>query len=95
MRHRFVGSVTWERPIASRRGLRGWQASVVFTAQSGRPFTPRVSFDNSNTGNIGGGTFAYDRPNLVAAGTPGSVATTARASPWPRPTRSATPAATA
>jgi hypothetical protein len=37
----------------------------VFTAQSGRPFTPRVSVDNSNTGNVGGGTFAYDRPNIV------------------------------
>jgi hypothetical protein len=45
--------------------LRNWQASAVFTAQSGRPFTPRVSFDNSNTGNVGGGTFAYDRPNVV------------------------------
>ena len=44
---------------------RDWQASAVFTAQSGRPFTPRVSFDNSNTGNVGGGTFAYDRPNVV------------------------------
>ena len=39
--------------------------SGVFTAQSGRPFTPRVSFDNSNTGNTGGGTFAYDRPNVI------------------------------
>ena len=47
------------------RVLRRWQASMVFTAQSGRPFTPRVSFDNSNTGNVGGGTFAYDRPNVV------------------------------
>ncbi|HEU4893826.1 MAG TPA: TonB-dependent receptor [Vicinamibacterales bacterium] len=45
--------------------LRNWQAGVVFSAQSGRPFTPRVSFDNSNTGNVGGGTFAYDRPNVV------------------------------
>jgi hypothetical protein len=35
--------------------------------QSGRPFTPRVSFDNSNTGNVGGGTFAYDRPNVITA----------------------------
>jgi hypothetical protein len=73
VRHRFVGSVTWELPDLEPVWLRGWQTSVVFTAQSGRPFTPRVSFDNSNTGNIGGGTFAYDRPNLVAAGTPGSV----------------------
>src|SRR5690348_17148779 len=47
------------------RVLRNWQASFVVTAQSGRPFTPRVSFDNSNAGNVGGGTFAYDRPNVV------------------------------
>jgi hypothetical protein len=32
-----------------------------------------VSFDNSNTGNVGGGSFAFDRPNVVAAGTPGAV----------------------
>ncbi|PYR90093.1 MAG: hypothetical protein DMF84_21570 [Acidobacteria bacterium] len=52
-------------PRAHRLFARDWQASAVFTAQSGRPFTPRVSFDNSNTGNVGGGTFAYDRPNVV------------------------------
>ena len=53
--------------------LRHWQASALFTAMSGRPFTPRVSFDNSNTGNVGGGTFAYDRPNVAPPGTPGAV----------------------
>jgi hypothetical protein len=73
-RHRLVASVTWDLPAAGDSALwRGWQTSLVFTAQSGRPFTPRVSYDNSNTGNIGGGTFAYDRPNVVAAGTPGAV----------------------
>jgi hypothetical protein len=56
-------------PGAGRWFTRDWLASAVFTAQSGRPFTPRVSFDNSNTGNVGGGTFAYDRPNVVR-GTP-------------------------
>jgi hypothetical protein len=45
--------------------LRNWQIGAVLAAQSGRPFTPRVSFDNSNTGNVGGGTFAYDRPLVV------------------------------
>ena len=39
--------------------------SALATAQSGRPFTPRVSTDNSNTGNLGG-QFGYDRPNEVA-----------------------------
>ena len=60
VRHRFVASMTYEK--------RGWQASAIVTAQSGRPFTPRVSFDNSNTGNVGGGTFAYDRPNVFTPG---------------------------
>jgi hypothetical protein len=34
-----------------------------------------VSVDNSNTGNVGGGTFAYDRPNVVdsVASSGGSV----------------------
>ena len=66
VRQRLVvtGAVTTprQRPLAASAD---WQASAVFTAQSGRPFTPRVSFDNSNTGNVGGGTFAYDRPNVV------------------------------
>ena len=64
--HRAVGSA---RATRGWRIARNWQASAIFTAQSGRPFTPRVSFDNSNTGNVGGGTFAYDRPNVVQ-GTP-------------------------
>ena len=49
-----------------------WQVSALLTAQSGRPFTPRVSTDNSNTGNLGG-QFGYDRPNEVPAGTAGAV----------------------
>ena len=73
--------------------------SGILTAQSGRPFTPRVSFDNSNTGNTGGGTFAYDRPNVVTGAVPPAGAhaapTTARCSRSRRSTPSATPAATA
>jgi hypothetical protein len=66
VRQRFVFTGTIATPESHVwRVLRRWQASMVFTAQSGRPFTPRVSFDNSNTGNVGGGTFAYDRPNVV------------------------------
>ena len=66
VRQRLVLSATYEVPSESHvRWLRHWQTSGVFTAQSGRPFTPRVSFDNSNTGNVGGGTFAYDRPNVI------------------------------
>src|SRR6185436_13547686 len=66
VRQRLVLSVTAESPATWARIARHWQASAIFTAQSGRPFTPRVSFDNSNTGNVGGGTFAYDRPNVIA-----------------------------
>ena len=74
VRHRMVLSGAYDLPPFSRwAALHNWQVSAVLTAQSGRPFTPRVSFDNSNTGNVGGGTFAYDRPLVVAAGTPGGV----------------------
>jgi hypothetical protein len=66
VRQRLVLTGRWAGPRAGVwRIARNWQASAVFTAQSGRPFTPRVSFDNSNTGNVGGGTAAYDRPNVI------------------------------
>ena len=73
VRNRFVVTGILNTPDSAPAWLRHWQASAMFTAESGRPFTPRVSFDNSNTGNVGGGTFAYDRPNVVPAGTPGAV----------------------
>jgi hypothetical protein len=74
VRQRLVLTGSYEVPPDFKlRWLRRWQASGVFTAQSGRPFTPRVSFDNSNTGNVGGGTFAYDRPNLAAGPGAGAV----------------------
>jgi hypothetical protein len=68
VRHRLVLTMTYDVPAMFTSPIwRDWQVSAIFTAQSGRPFTPRVSFDNSNTGNVGGGTFAYDRPNVLAA----------------------------
>jgi hypothetical protein len=71
VRHRLVVAVTAATPPDARwRAARGWQFSALLTAQSGRPFTPRISFDNSNTGNVGGGTFAYDRPNVVSGSIP-------------------------
>ena len=73
VRNRLILTALVNSPDTAPAWLRHWQASAIFTAQSGRPFTPRVSFDNSNTGNVGGGTFAFDRPNVVAAGTPGAV----------------------
>ena len=65
VRHRLVVPGMYDRRAARLAPLRNWQFGAVLAAQSGRPFTPRVSFDNSNTGNVGGGTFAYDRPNVV------------------------------
>ncbi len=68
VRQRLVLTATYDVPaLSSSRWLRDWQVSAIFTAQSGRPFTPRLSYDNSNTGNVGGGTFAYDRPNVLSA----------------------------
>ncbi len=74
VRHRMVASATWNVPAreGAPAALKHWQVSGVLTAQAGRPFTPRISVDNSNTGNTGGGTFAYDRPNVVAPGTAGA-----------------------
>ena len=71
VRHRVVLAALWTLPDAGPGWLRGWQVSALFSAQSGRPFTPRVSFDNSNTGNLGG-QFGYDRPNEVDPSTPGA-----------------------
>ncbi len=69
MRHRLVATGSYQLARNARHVLlRDWQVSGIFSAQSGRPFTPRVSFDNSNTGNVGGGTFGHDRPNVVDPG---------------------------
>jgi outer membrane receptor protein involved in Fe transport len=44
-RHRFVASAIWEVPLAkqssgfTKAALNGWQLSLLFTAQSGAPFT--------------------------------------------------------
>jgi hypothetical protein len=66
VRHRLVVSGVYDLTgFTGWAPLRSWQVGAVLAAQSGRPFTPRVSFDNSNTGNVGGGTFAYDRPLVV------------------------------
>jgi hypothetical protein len=73
VRHRFVAAAIWQIPaIGQSVWGRDWQVSALLTGQTGRPFTPRVSFDNSNTGNLGG-QFGYDRPNEVALGTPDAV----------------------
>jgi len=48
----------------SSRWTRGFETGSIVTAQSGQPFTPMLSTDNSNTGNSGGN-FGVDRPNVV------------------------------
>jgi len=40
------------------------ELSGIITAESGQPFTPELSSDNSNTGNSGGN-FGIDRPNVL------------------------------
>jgi hypothetical protein len=75
LRHRFSGSFIYDLPFGAGQHwptherwagalLSGWQVSGILTLQTGRPFTPRLSTDNSNTGNVGG-FFAHDRPNVV------------------------------
>ena len=46
------------------RWTRNYEASSIITAESGQPFTPTLSYDNSNTGNTGGN-FGEDRPNVL------------------------------
>ena len=73
VRHRVAAAAIWQVPSGSAGAwARGWQVSALLSAQSGRPFTPRVSTDNSNTGNLGG-QFGYDRPDVVPVGTAGAV----------------------
>lgn len=79
VRHRAVAAAIWAVPPMGSSALgRDWQVSALVAVQSGRPFTPRVSSDNSNTGNLGG-QFGYDRPDEVAPGTPGAVTYDGRA----------------
>ena len=77
LRHRFTFTTLFNLPnrIGTRRvGLSpgvasilfsNWQLGAIVWAQSGFPFTPRLSRDNSNTGNVGG-LFGADRPHLVS-----------------------------
>ena len=73
VRHRGVVAAIWEVPAMGSTAVgRDWQVSALLSVQSGRPFTPRVTSDNSNTGNLGG-QFGYDRPDEVPPGTAGAV----------------------
>lgn len=63
-RNRLVSSVHYESSVRHWL-LGGWQTSAIATVGGGRPLTPQLSEDNSNTGNTGG-IFGADRPHLVA-----------------------------
>jgi hypothetical protein len=65
MRHRAAVSLIVNPPEFSNHPLfRSWEVALIAVLQTGQPFTPRLDFDNSNTGNSGG-VFGYDRPNLI------------------------------
>ena len=69
LRHRFVASFIYELPFGKGKSfLQNGIASHIFgnfeiagivAGQTGRPFTPRISSDRSNTGQL------QDRPNLI------------------------------
>lgn len=64
LRHRAVLTTTYQLPFLDNVVLRNWRLHGIGTFQTGRPLTPVLSFDNSNTGNSGG-IFGFDRPHLV------------------------------
>lgn len=66
IRHRFVGSFTYEIPVfknsshaALRQTLGGWQTNGILTLQGGVPFNVTIPVDQSNTGNT------PQRPNII------------------------------
>ena len=63
-RHRFVLTTSYALPFQRNLLARGWQLYAIGSFQSGPPFTPRLSFDNSNTGNTGD-VSGVDRPDVV------------------------------
>lgn len=60
---RFTSALVYQLP-GRNPFTRNTEIRSIATAQGGQPFTPTLSFDNSNTGNVGG-TFGSDRPDLV------------------------------
>jgi hypothetical protein len=55
----YVYNLPFKNPV-----LRNLESAGIITLQSGQPFTPRLQFDNSNTGNTGQQA-GSDRPNLI------------------------------
>jgi hypothetical protein len=64
VRHRLAMAYVVRLP-PTNRWTRDLQIEGVTVLHTGQPFTPVLRFDNSNTGNTGGGTAGSDRPNLV------------------------------
>ena len=65
VRNRLSLSATYDVPgWRGYRAFQGWHVTPLLTLQSGRPFTPRLSVDNSNTGN-GQSINGHDRPDLL------------------------------
>jgi len=68
IRHRFVGSFTYDMPFLKgsanpliRTVVAGWQANGIIIAQSGLPFNVTIPSDQANVG------LGSQRPNLIAA----------------------------
>jgi hypothetical protein len=68
IRNRFVATVTYALPVLDQYGaftramIGGWQANVIFSAQSGMPINVGITDDRANVGGIG-----TQRPNYVHA----------------------------
>ncbi len=69
VRHRFVASFIYELPFGKGKSFLqdgflsqifgNFELAGIVAAQTGRPFTPRISSDRSNTGQL------QDRPNII------------------------------
>jgi len=69
IRHRFVGTILYELPAFSNRGVAfrtlagGWQANAIIFLQTGMPFNVGLASDIANTNTAG-----IQRPNFVKTG---------------------------
>ncbi len=63
-RHRFVVAASYLLPFRNHWAAKDWRFDLIGATQSGAPLTPRLSFDNSNTGNTGAIAGA-DRPDVI------------------------------
>jgi hypothetical protein len=61
MPQRFTAAWLYQTP-GHNWSIRNTEVRSIITVQGGQPFTPTVSYDNSNTGNS---QFGFDRPNVV------------------------------